>query len=305
MSPLMRWATAEFAQLSIVDATTLDSLIKKFGLLRQRRHAVLGGKVVAMLDVLTRQPQKIWFDPVSKSSEQSWWDPIIELLRSDALLLIDMGFSSYRRFEQLSSRKIWFITRVMRDASMTTIEVLRQQPGLCDRIVRLGRDKHRIDTLMRIVELELNGTTYRYLTNLCDATRLPAEKLAALYRERWRIEDAFSAVKRLLGLAYFHSGSSNAVELQVWSTWLLYAALVDLRDELGVRLSVASAELSLEMIFRALFHFTQAQQRGETDDPVEYLAQKASVLGILKRKRRKLTTRRSHEDLDADSQALT
>ena len=43
----------------------------------------------------------------------------------------------------------------------------------------------------------------------------------ALYRQRWRIEDAYAIVKRLLGLAYFWCGAQNAVELQLWATWLL------------------------------------------------------------------------------------
>lgn len=34
----------------------------------------------------------------------------------------------------------------------------------------------------------------------------------------------------MLGLSYFWSGAQNAVELQVWATWLLYAVLVDLTD---------------------------------------------------------------------------
>src|SRR5207249_6518342 len=39
------------------------------------------------------------------------------------------------------------------------------------------------------------------------------------------IEDAFNVVKRLLGLAYFWTGSENGVTVQLWATWLLYAVL--------------------------------------------------------------------------------
>jgi len=36
-----------------------------------------------------------------------------------------------------------------------------------------------------------------------------------------------------------------------------------------------------------LYHFTQAYHRGEATDPVQYLAENAKDLGIIKRKRRK------------------
>jgi hypothetical protein len=41
------------------------------------------------------------------------------------------------------------------------------------------------------------------------------------------------------------------------------------------------------MVYRGLYHFTQAYHRGDATDPVAYLAAKAQSLGILKRKRKK------------------
>jgi hypothetical protein len=97
-----------------------------------------------------------------------------------------------------------------------------------------------------------------------------------------RIEDAFSAVKRLLGLAYFWVGSANGVELQIRATWLLYAVLVDLTDAIAETLGRPFAALSLEMVYRRRYFFTSAYQRGEATDPVAYLAHKAERLGLLK-----------------------
>ena len=44
-----------------------------------------------------------------------------------------------------------------------------------------------------------------------------------LPRQSFTRQDAYAIVKRLLGLAYFWCGAQNAVELQLWATWLLYA----------------------------------------------------------------------------------
>jgi len=42
----------------------------------------------------------------------------------------------------------------------------------------------------------------------------------------------------LLGLAYFWCGAQNAVQLQVWATWLLYIVLIDLTDAVAEALHV-------------------------------------------------------------------
>ena len=73
--------------------------------------------------------------------------------------------------------------------------------------------------------------------------------------------------------------------LQLWAAWLLYAILVDLTDAVAEALNQPFAAISLEMVYRSLYFFTQAYHRGEATDPVAYLAQNADWLGILKRKR--------------------
>jgi hypothetical protein len=111
-----------------------------------------------------------------------------------------------------------------------------------------------------------------------------------LYWQRWRIEDAFNLVRRLLGRAYFHVGSQNGVQVQMGATWLLYGVLVygvlvDLTDAVAQALRRPLCELSLEMVYRGLYHFTPAYGRGQAVEPVLYLSVHAKALGILKRKR--------------------
>lgn len=53
--------------------------------------------------------------------------------------------------------------------------------------------------------------------------------------------------KRLLGLSYLWTGAVSGIQSQVWATRLLYALLVELADDI-------------------------AHARGETDDPIAYLA---------------------------------
>ncbi|MCC9000646.1 MAG: hypothetical protein LM522_14350 [Candidatus Contendobacter sp.] len=72
------------------------------------------------------------------------------------------------------------------------------------------------------------------------------------------MEDAFSTVKRLLGLAYFYCGAENAVEMQLWATWLLYAVLIDLADAMAEALGQPFAGVSVERVYRSLYFVTHA-----------------------------------------------
>jgi len=208
-------------------------------------------------------------------------------LRADDLLVIDMGLLDFDFFDRLTQRQVAFITRPRRNTRYQVVAVLQRSAAVHDQIVRLGSSAHSCCSQpMRLVEVRYRGQWYRYLTNVLEPERLPVEMVVALYRRRWRIEVAFLVVKRLLGLAYLWVGSENGIQLQVWATWLLYALLVDLADAVAGAADVVFDAISIEMVFRGLYHFTQAYHRGAASDPVRYLAQHARDLAILKRKRK-------------------
>ena len=60
----------------------------------------------------------------------------------------------------------------------------------------------------------------------------------AAYDARWGLETSFLLVKRLLDLAYLWVGSRNGVELQVYATFLFYALLLDLCDDVAEQLQL-------------------------------------------------------------------
>ncbi len=100
-----------------------------------------------------------------------------------------------------------------------------------DRLIQLGTVRRGAPVLtLRLIEIKIGKTSYSYITSVLDPIILPPYVVADLYRRRWRIEEAFHTVKRLLGLSYLWTGSINGVKLQVWATWLFYAVLVDLGD---------------------------------------------------------------------------
>ena len=78
----------------------------------------------------------------------------------------------------------------------------------------------------------------------------------------------------------------NGILVQIWTSWGLFAALVDLTDSVAQAMSLPFQAISMEMVFRGLYHFTQAYHRGHATDPIAYFVQHARLLGIVKRKRK-------------------
>jgi len=286
---VLQWAQAHFSAVLALDGSTLDVLLRKVGLLRAGEGSVLAGRMAALLDINSRVPRQIWYEEDTLTNDQCFWERVIVTLQAGMLLIFDLGFLNYVCFERLNELKVSFITRAKQNTVWKTERVLQHSERLHDQLIWLGRGADRCAHPMRLVEILHQGKWYRYLTNVLEPSVLPAEYVMALYWQRWRVEDAFNVVKRLLGLAYFWVGSINGAMVQLWATWILYAVLVDLTDAIAETLNRPFQALSLEMIYRGLYHFTQAYHRGDASDPVHYLADKAQALGILKRSRRSPT----------------
>jgi len=283
----LAWATQRFSSVLALDGSTLDALSKKVGLLQGTPGNVLAGRMAALLDVASLLPKKVWFEPDSRAHDQTFWEGALLQVDPGMLLLFDLGFVNHALYDWMSQKGIFFVTRVKSNASLKEIRCLAQGPNLRDSLVTLGQGASGCQETLRLVAILYGGKWYRYLTNVLDPEVLPSVYVVALYWQRWRIEEAYFVVKRLLGLAYFACSAENAIATQLWATWILYAVLTDLTDAVAEALHQPFAMISVEMVYRGLYHFSQAYSRGLANDPIEYLARKASALAIIKAKRPK------------------
>src|SRR5512139_95921 len=280
----LQWAAERYRAVLAVDGSTLDALIRKLGLLQDLPENPLAGRMTALLDLCTRLPEKIWYESDPKAHDQRFWEDILSVLKAGSLLIFDKGYLNFAIFAQLSQTQVKFITRAKTNLVYTLERSLIRSAAVHDSLVWIGAEETRQQ--VRLIEVLYRGKWYRYLTNELDEKKLPTAYGVALYWQRWRIEDAYAIVKRLLGLAYFWCGAQNAVEIQLWATWLLYVVLVDLTDAIAEALHQPFSAISIEMVYRSLYFFTNARQRGETEDVVAYLANEAKFFGLLKRKRK-------------------
>jgi hypothetical protein len=283
LPPILAWAQERYTAVLAADGSTLDALMRQVGLLRDSKINPLAGKMMGLLDLCSWLPRTVWYEEDAKANDQRFWRQILQTVPKGSLLLLDLGFTNFKRFAQLV--EVTLITRAKDNLSFEVKRVFQAPAQVRDWLIWIGKGDDR--QLMRLVQVRYQGKWYRYLTNELDFEVLPAQYVAALYRQRWSIEDAFNVVKRLLGLAYFWTGSVRGVLLQVWATWMLYAVLVDLTDAIAEVLGKSFMDISMEMVYRGLYHFTQAHRQGKACDPVAYLAANAKWLGIVKRRRKR------------------
>jgi hypothetical protein len=262
-----------FEQIWIADSSTLEALFRKLKSLETLPKGQLAGKMTVVIDLITRLPIEIGFDENPRASDTSWEKDLLALVKPQTLLLLDRGFYHFQFWHQLREQGVDLITRLKKRATIQVEAVLTNSYSLRDRRVRLGSGTKKTQFItLRLIEVRSGNTWHSYLTSVLDPAILPPYVVADLYRRRWRIEEAFNVVKRLLGLSYLWTGSLNGIKLQIWGTWLFYGLLVDLGDAVADEMSLEFESISLEMIYRGLYHFQVAHHKGLAADPVKYFA---------------------------------
>jgi len=84
LSPEIAWANDRFSAVLGVDGSTLDALLRKVGLLQQRADTPLAGRITGLLDVGSRLPRALWYEPDAHAHDQRAWPTILTALPADA-----------------------------------------------------------------------------------------------------------------------------------------------------------------------------------------------------------------------------
>jgi hypothetical protein len=298
VSEVWRPIRDRFSAIWIADGSTLEELRRQLKILREEPKTVLAGKMMAVVELLTHRPVKISYNVNAKANDKIFDDWLLEALPIGGLLVFDLGFFKFLWFDQFSEQKKYFVTRLREKTAYKVVKTFSTGERYRDELVKLGQYRSNpCHHPLRCVSILWGTTWYHYLTNVIDPLLLSPQLVCELYRRRWRIEDAFAITKRLLGLAYLWVGDSNGIQIQIYATWIFYALLNDLCAQVAVALNQPLERISMEMVFRSLYHYAQAVLKGTQDPFVQFLVEHHRLLSVVKsvRKRQRLRDAQSLE----------
>ncbi|MEH2128608.1 IS4 family transposase [Nostoc sp.] len=302
-----RWSSVveEFSAVWIADASTLEAVKKHLGQLQEKTNAVLGGKMLMVVEAFSHRPVAAFFDGDAKRNETKWWQELQVRLPVGGLLITDMGFYGFEWFDTLTQQGKYVLTRQKAKVRYQVVRVLSSGSHYKDEIIQMGL--HHTDPCrypMRQVSVLWGKTWYHYLTNVLDPQQLSPQSVCELYRRRWQIEDAFLLTKRLLGLSYLWVGGNNGVQMQVYATWIFYAVLNDLCADVAVALQQPIERISVEMVFRSLYFFHRALLQNSQLQLIPWLVEHHRSMGLVKAVRQR-HRRNAATSLDTWADALT
>lgn len=287
---------AHFSRIAVADGSTLEALRKTTQPLRAQPGVVLAGRMLVMVEAFTQRPLWQLYTEDAAANDKRFATEILAALPQGGLLVFDLGFFSFGWFDDFTEQQKYFVTRLRQKTAYHTTHVLSQGPSYRDELITLG--VYRANPCRhpaRLVSVLWHGQWYRYLTNVLDPHSLSARQVCELYRRRWRIEDAFLITKRVLDLAYLWTASPNGIQLQLYATLLFYTVLLHVCQQVAQSLNEPLERISVEMVFRACYHYSRALERGETGAFVPYLVAHADLLGIVKRWRKRQRDRQQED----------
>lgn len=177
----------------------------------------------------------------------------------DTMLVFDRGYTDYEWWLKLTRQKVHFVTRLKDSAEYGVVEqrpVPENSNILRDEVIVLvSQQEIGPEACLRRIEVwvEERKETMVFVTN---NMKLAASTIAAIYKERWKIELFFKALKQSLKLKTFIGTTENAVQTQIWTALIamLLVKYLQLKSTFNWSLSNLVALLRQQLfVYRDLY----------------------------------------------------
>jgi hypothetical protein len=159
------------------------------------------------------------------TGELDWGRQLLHLLDKSMLVLMDRGFDAGDFLAEVAGTGAQFLVRLNASRRPPVLHCLPD--GSCTSVI--GGVKVRIIAAEVTVTCH-DGTTYggwyRLATTLLDYRAFPAQRLMALYHERWEHEVTYLALRHTLFQGrILRSGNPDGLRQEAWALLALYQAL--------------------------------------------------------------------------------
>ncbi len=166
-----------------------------------------------------------------------------------SIVAIDRAYNDYAWYKQLTSRGIFFVTRLKSNATTHVVQrrsVFTGKGLTSDQTIEFAGTQTARKCPIQLRRIGYRdpetGKHYVFLTN---NFKLAARTIADIYKARWQVELFFKWVKQNLKIKSFIGTSKNAVMTQIWIALCVYLLLAFIRFQ-------AKLKKSLQQMLRLL-----------------------------------------------------
>ena len=268
--------------LAVADTAANEAV---FGRPGSRRRAGGGAfpqlRLVGLCEIGTHALVRVAMGPY-RTSERALADQLVPDLEAGTLCLADRGFYSFDRFRlarDSGAELLWRVSlrvHLAREAELPDGSCLSTlKPAR-----RAGHKRHP-GLSVRVIEYTLAGeaaadesgaaepTRYRLVTTLLNPEEAPAAELAALYRQRWEIENALDELKthQLGPSVVLRSKTPNGVLQEAYGFLLTHYAIRRIMHEAALEAQLDPDRLSFMRSLRAARRSTRASTGFPPQEP--------------------------------------
>jgi hypothetical protein len=215
-----------------LDSTTIDLSLQLFPW-AEFRSTKAGVKLHTQLDL--RGPIPVHIEVrAARSHDVLWLDTLI--FEPGAFYLLDRAYMDFTRLAKIARAGAFFVTRAKNNLRFSRFGSNPKVFGSgvsSDQVGHptLPKAREAFPWPLRRIRF-VDPDTGKKLVFLTNHLKVPAETVAALYKNRWQIELFFRWIKQHLRIKHFFGTSPNAVKTQVWTAVSIYVLIAILHKEL-------------------------------------------------------------------------
>ena len=255
-----------FKEVLLIDSTTIrlfSDILKGVGRNPKGDGKKKGGLKVHMLIDAVQSVGRFIKVTEAKVHDKNFLRSL-ELI-SHSMIVFDKAYNHYHQFALWTSRQVYFVTRLKKNAVYSIIETKRYHyrkknvaKVLRDEIIKLTytpedklgnkqTGKKETMILRKVRYQDEKNRQFEFLTNNFD---ISAEEVAFLYKKRWGIEIMFKKMKQNFQLHYFYGENVNAIYTQVWCTLIAQLLLTVIQKQAQTKkaFSVVASLIRIHLI---------------------------------------------------------